>query len=220
VVVVTVQVLSPLYVICDADACERAGWTIVDFAAACLAGGALVLQVRAKHASAGTLLRMTDAIVQRAAAFSATVVVNDRADIAQLAGAAGVHLGQDDLSPAAARIIVGERGIIGRSTHTSEQIASAVRERVSYIAIGPVFGSATKDTGYSPVGVTRVREAASAARDAGLPVVAIGGITLENAAAVLDAGAQGVAVISDLFATGDPEKRTRAYIDGLSRGRR
>jgi thiamine-phosphate pyrophosphorylase len=204
-------------VICDADVCARAGWSLVDFASACLDGGARLLQVRAKNGAAREILAAADAIVRRAEPCNAAIIVNDRADIARMAGAAGVHVGQEDLPPAAVRRIVGEHAIVGLSTHTSEQIVAAVGEPVSYIAIGPVFGTSTKDTGYSAVGLTRVREAAERARTRGLPVVAIGGITLDNAADAIGAGAASVAVISDLVSTGDPAARVRACLDRLSR---
>jgi thiamine-phosphate pyrophosphorylase len=104
--------------------------------------------------------------------------------------------------------------VIGYSTHTVPQIEAAVREPVTYIAIGPVFGTVTKDTGYEPVGLERV---AHAARIAGaLPVVAIGGITLQSAPQVIEAGASGVAVIGDLVAGGDPEARVAAFCRVLS----
>src|SRR5689334_3763808 len=92
------HLLSPLYVICDADVCERAGWTLVDLAAACLDGGARLLQIRAKNLSSRLLLESTMAILSRASG-TAQIIVNDRADIAALAGASGVHVGQEDLSP-------------------------------------------------------------------------------------------------------------------------
>jgi thiamine-phosphate pyrophosphorylase len=208
---------SPLYVICDADVCQRAGWTIVDFASACLDGGARLLQIRAKGESSRRLLDDTLAIVERAAGADAQVIVNDRADIARLAGAAGVHVGQDDLSPRAVREIVGKASVVGQSTHTSPQLLAAVVEPISYVAIGPVFGTTTKATGYDTVGVERVREAANLAAPRGLPVVAIGGITLDRAEGVLAAGAAAVAVISDLLSTGDPRGRVRAYLHVLSR---
>jgi thiamine-phosphate pyrophosphorylase len=208
---------SPLYVICDADACERAGWTLVDFAAACLDGGARLLQVRAKQASGRSLLDRTCAIVERARAAGAIVVVNDRADVARIAGAAGVHVGQDDLRPEAARAVVGPDAVVGYSTHTADQIRAAIDEPISYLAIGPVFGSATKDTGHAAVGLGRVRAAALAAATRDLRVVAIGGITLERAMDAVTAGASAVAVISDLMTTGDPTARVRAYLDVLSR---
>jgi thiamine-phosphate pyrophosphorylase len=206
---------TPLYVICDADVCARAGWRPVDFAAACFDGGARLLQIRAKRMAARDLLEITQQVVRRAEGARATVIVNDRADVARLAGAHGVHVGQADLTPAAARAVVGPAALVGVSTHTTEQIAGAVREPVSYIAIGPVFGTTTKDTGYRPVGVGMVKDASAAAAAAGLPVVAIGGITLDAAAEVLAAGAASVAVIGDLLTTGDPAGRVRQYLERL-----
>jgi thiamine-phosphate pyrophosphorylase len=208
---------SPLYVICDADACRAAGWTLVDFASACLEGGARLLQIRAKGEPSRRLLDDTRAIVERAAAASAQVIVNDRADIARLAGAAGVHVGQDDLSPAHVRDIIGERAIVGQSTHTPAQVDAALSKPISYLAVGPVFGTHTKVTGHDALGLAPVRGAADRAEVFGLPLVAIGGITLERAEAVLAHGATAVAVIGDLLATRDPKARVRAYLDRLSR---
>jgi thiamine-phosphate pyrophosphorylase len=205
----------PLYLILDADVAARAGWTLIDLAAACLAGGARFLQIRAKNAPGGWLLETSQHIAQLAHAADAIVVVNDRADVARLAAADGVHLGQDDLSPAAARTIVGDAAIVGLSTHTPEQIDAALTQPISYLAIGPVFGTTTKATGYSPVGLERVRDAASRAKSRGIPLVAIGGITLESAERVLEAGANAVAVIGDILSAGDPEARVRSFVDRL-----
>jgi len=209
--------VSPLYVICDAEVCQRAGWTLVDFASACLDGGARLMQIRAKGNSSRRLLDDTLAIVERAATADVQVIVNDRADIARLAGAAGVHLGQEDLSPAAARGIVGDRSVVGRSTHTIDQLHAALVEPISYVAIGPIFTTSTKATGYTAVGLERVAEVAALAASREIPVVAIGGITLDRAEHVIERGAASVAVISDLLATGDPRARVRAFLRRLSR---
>jgi thiamine-phosphate pyrophosphorylase len=208
-------VLPRLYVICDADACAAAGWPLTDFAAACIEGGAALLQVRAKQAASREFLDTAIAIVERAAQAGASVIINDRADIARLSGAAGVHVGQDDLPPSAVRRIVGDAAVVGLSTHTREQIEQATREPVSYLAIGPVFGTSTKATGYDAVGIERVREAARIGASAGRPVVAIGGITIDTAPDVIAAGAASVAVISDLL-TASPTARVRAYLDRLA----
>jgi thiamine-phosphate pyrophosphorylase len=207
---------SPLYVVCDAGVCARAGWRLVDFAAACLEGGASVLQIRAKDAPSGWLLEATTAIVDRARTTRALVVVNDRADIARLAGAGGLHLGQTDLSPSAARILVGPDAVVGLSTHTPDQYVAAAGEPLNYVAIGPVFATSTKDTGWDAVGLDGVRRAAEWARAHGLPLVAIGGITLARARSVREAGAQSVAVISDLLATGDPAHRVGDFLRALA----
>ena len=208
-------VLPPLYAIVDAGLAARHGWTVPDLAAAFLDGGARLLQLRAPGAASGALEGWCDAVVARAADYGAAVVVNDRADVARLCGAAGVHLGQTDLPVDAARKVVGESALVGLSTHTDEQLGDALRRPVSYAAVGPVFATATKDTGWRPLGLPRVRRAAALA-DA-VPLVAIGGVTLERAPDVLAAGAASVAVIGDLLAGGAPAARVRAYVDRLAK---
>jgi thiamine-phosphate pyrophosphorylase len=181
---------------------------------ACLSGGARFIQVRAKTAPGGAFLEICEAVVASAHAAGALLIVNDRADIARFARADGVHLGQDDLAPAMARQVLGGASIVGYSTHTLEQVRAASRLPIDYIAVGPIFGTTSKDTGFGAVGTALVREARALLSDAGLdtPIVAIGGITLERAASVLDAGATSVAVISDLLSTGDPAARVREYL--------
>jgi thiamine-phosphate pyrophosphorylase len=224
--------------IVDADVAARAGWTFTNLAAAYLSGGATLLQLRAKTASSAWLLDTATAIVTLAHQANAVVIVNDRADIARLSGADGVHVGQDDLAPAMVRRIVdagadpaspeasggpgvsGAPGvpgvIVGLSTHTPEQLEAALHLPVSYIAIGPVFGTATKVTGHTSLGLEAVRRAAARTSDRGVPLVAIGGVTLDTAPEVIRAGATTVAVISDLVAGGDPAARVRAYLACLT----
>lgn len=158
------------------------------------------------------MLATAAAIVQLAHRHGALVLVNDRADIARLAGADGVHIGQDDLDPRAVRALMGDEAIVGLSTHTRDQLTQAVREPVDYVAIGPIFGTTTKATGYDAVGLDAVRDAARLARERSLPVVAIGGITAGTAASVIAAGASSVAVIGDLLLDGDPAQRVRAFL--------
>jgi len=208
--------LPSLYVICDTDVCRAAGWTPLDFASACLEGGARLLQIRSKGAPSGQLLDAVTAILGLARSAGARVVVNDRADVARMAGADGVHVGQTDLSPEAVRTVVGPDAIVGLSTHTSEQTDRAVGEPLSYIAVGPVFGTATKATGYDAVGLALVRYAAGRAATRALPVVAIGGITVERARLVIDAGAQSVAVVTDLLVDNDPAARVRRFLAALA----
>ena len=141
------------------------------------------------------------------------MIVNDRVDLARLSGAAGVHVGQDDIPPRAARAQLGPDAVVGFSTHTIGQIEAVIHEPVTYIAVGPVFGTTTKATGYDAVGLGLVRAAVS--RAGHVQVVAIGGITLERAADVVAAGASAVAVISDLLAGGDPVARVAAYCRSL-----
>ena len=203
--------LSPLYAIVDAAIAAAHGWGVVDLARAYLAGGARCLQLRGGDRPTGALLQWCDQIVDCAARYGAIVIVNDRPDVARIAGADGVHLGQQDQPVAVVRRLLGPHGFIGLSTHTPDEIAAAQSERPDYLAVGPVFGTVTKDTGYTATGLSAVRRGASCGR----PVVAIGGITLERAPAVLDAGASAVAVIADLVRHGDPERRVRAYVDAL-----
>jgi thiamine-phosphate pyrophosphorylase len=196
---------------------RRAGWAAVDLAAACVNGGARFLQIRAKTLSGAAFLDLSTRVCEIAHRAGAVVIVNDRADVARLSGADGVHVGQDDLDPAAARAVLVAGAIVGRSTHTSMQVEAAIKEPVTYIALGPVFDTSTKATGYTALGLDGVRHAAEKVRPIAAPLglVAIGGITLANAAGVIQAGATSVAVITDLLATGDPEGRVRAYLARL-----
>lgn len=191
--------LPRVYAILDVDTVATRGLAPLEVADVWLDAGVRLIQLRAKNLSSGPFQQLADAVVERAHQAGARLVVNDRADIAALSGADGVHVGQDDLSPAAVRLVIGGNAMVGVSTHTDSQIADAVAQPVSYVAIGPVFGTRTKETGYEAVGVDQVRRAAAAARGAGLPLVAIGGITRLTAASVLEAGADSVAVISDLL---------------------
>lgn len=204
--------ISRLNAILDVDAAAARGWRLPDLARAVLEGGARFLQVRAKHLDSGPFLDLCDEIVAEAHRAGAIVIVNDRADLMRLAGADGVHVGQTDLTPAAVRRLVGDEALVGLSTHTREQVDAAVATPISYVAVGPIFGTASKDTGYSPVGLDLVRHAAAGgAAGVPRPVVAIGGITCERAASVIEAGAAAVAIISDLL-VGNPAARVRACL--------
>jgi thiamine-phosphate pyrophosphorylase len=204
---------SALHAIVDVEVTARAGWAPIDLARAYLDGGAQLIQLRAKPLASGPLLDLCDALVRAAVPFKGEIIVNDRADLAVLAGAAGVHVGQGDLPPADARRLVGPAAIVGFSTHTVAQIEAAIREPISYLAVGPVFRTRTKDTGYSAVGLELV---STAARLAGpIPVVAIGGISIDSAESVLKAGATSVAVIGDLLSQGNPRGRVAAYLQRL-----
>ena len=182
-----------------------------DVIAAFVRGGARLLQIRQKSGDAEGFVALVREAIAIGRPLGARVIVNDRADIAALAGADGVHVGQTDLAVADVRRVGGDRLAIGLSTHTTAQVDEAVADGVSYVAVGPVFRTATKDTGYDARGLDLVRYAAAG----GAPVVAIGGITLERAAGVLAAGATSVAVISDLVASGDAERRVREYVAAL-----
>ena len=206
--------LPRLYPIIDADVCAAAGRAPRDVAQAFLGAGAGWLQLRCKTMPSGAFLELASQILELSRAAGATVIINDRADIAAMAKADGLHVGQTDLAAADARLVIGPGPVLGLSTHTPAQWEAAVGEPISYLAIGPVFGTSTKDTGYRAVGLETVARASAAAAAHHLPAVAIGGITIENAAAVIAAGAASVAVISDLL-NGDPETRARAFIRAL-----
>ena len=205
------QQYPAVYPIIDASLCRERAIDPVALAEACFRGGARLLQLRAKDDSSADMTALAVRIVAAAHAVGAKVVVNDRADIARLAHADGVHVGQTDLPVAAARAIVGTDAIVGVSTHDREQIDEALAGGASYVAVGPVFLTATKETGYTPRGLDLLRYAARR----GKPIVAIGGITLERAPEVVAAGATWLAVISDILVGGDAEARVRAFVERL-----
>lgn len=200
-----------LYPIIDTGLCAARGLDPRDVAASCLRAGARLLQLRAKAGCARAILALADDLLVAAAPFRALVIVNDRADLARMAGADGVHVGQDDLVPEDARTVFGS-GVVGLSTHDEAQVDAARLAPVDYIAAGPIYATGSKATGYDPRGPALVRYASRAGR----PVVAIGGITLARAPEVMAAGAASVAVISDLLATDDVERRVRDYLRALS----
>lgn len=176
------------------------------------AGGATLIQLREKHADPRDFQREAAEAAAVARALGVLLVVNDRADIALACGARGLHLGQDDLGPAAARCVVGGDFLVGYSTHNVEQAIEAAHLPVDYVAVGPVFGTRTKANPDPVVGLAGVA-GVRAALPARLPLVAIGGITRENAPAVLAAGADSVAVVSALIAApGEIERRTREFL--------
>jgi thiamine-phosphate pyrophosphorylase len=160
------------------------------------------------------LLQQVERILSMAPA-DAHVLVNDRVDVALLAGAVGVHLGQTDLSPASARQILGPDRLIGLSTHNLEQALEAEAMPVDYIAVGPVFWTSSKENPDPVLGLERLAEICRAVRK---PVVAIGGITIDQARQVRTAGAHAVAVIRDLLAAGDVTERARHWCETLNIG--
>ena len=173
--------LPPLYPIVDVreespEAIERAFALAVELAVA----GAALLQLRAKSLAAGAMTALASRMVTTAAAHRALVIVNDRADVALAAGAAGVHVGDEDLPVAAAREVLGANAIIGYSTHSIADVEAASALPADYIGFGPVFASPTKAGVREPRGVDLL---AAACRASKLPVVAIGGVTLANAPA-------------------------------------
>lgn len=173
-------------------------------------GGASIIQLREKKAAPREFYEAALAALQVARRLNVKLIINDRVDIALAIGADGVHLGQDDLPPEQARKILGERCIIGYSTHDLKQALAADSMPIDYIAIGPIFQTSTKENPDPVVGLNLIAQLKSQITK---PLVAIGGITLENAKAVFAAGADSVAVISELYATGEISARVRAFLE-------
>jgi len=183
----------------------------VQLAKALFSGGVQLVQIRDKMATAQTLLAEVEEAL-KAAPPGVRIIVNDRSDVARIAGAAGVHLGQGDLAPAFARRALASGQIVGYSTHSLSQALDADKEPVDYIAVGPIFATTTKVNPDPVIGLDRLREICSKVTK---PVVAIGGITLETARDVLSCGATSVAVIGDLLKHGNVAARTRQWMDHL-----
>jgi len=201
-----------LYAILDVETTVARGLEPLAVVEAWLEAGIRLVQLRAKSLTFGPFLILADEVARRVASAGGLFVVNDRADVAALCGAAGLHLGQQDLTPAEARPIVGEGVAIGLSTHNPSQVVDALGGgRVDYLAIGPVFRTATKARPDPVVGLEGVRDAAAMVGPAGVPLVAIGGMTLDTAVSVLSAGATSVAVIADLIAA-EPGARAREWL--------
>jgi thiamine-phosphate pyrophosphorylase len=173
------------------------------------AGGATLIQLREKTASPREFYEAALEAMKIARRLKVQIIINDRVDIAIAVDADGVHVGQHDLPSHHARLLLGESRIVGFSTHSVKQAVEADRAPVDYIAIGPVFATSTKENPDAVVGLEAVREIR---RQTSKPLVAIGGITLALGPSVLETGADSIAVISDLFSTGDISERTREFI--------
>jgi thiamine-phosphate pyrophosphorylase len=203
-----------LYVILDAalvqgPAQEMAG-QLID-------AGVRLLQYRAKNQPAREALETARKIAEVARKKNAHFLMNDRPDLAYLAGAHGVHVGQDDLSVEQARTIVGQDHWVGVSTHNRQQFEQAIASSADYVAIGPIFATSSKANPDPVVGTALVRELRPLTKK---PIVAIGGIRLERAAEVIEAGADSVAVISDILTAPHPPERARQFIERLEAAKR
>ena len=175
------------------------------------AGGATFIQLREKQHAPREFYREAEEALRVARSCGVRLIINDRVDIALALTASGVHLGQDDLPPAAARELLGERAIIGFSTHNVEQATVAARLPVDYIAIGPIFETTSKENPDPVVGLDGLRSVRQIVGE--IPLVAIGGISRRNIKEVLEAGADAVAVISLLLADSlKIEERTREIL--------
>ena len=176
------------------------------------AAGVRLLQYRNKRASARELFESSKELSSLLIPQDVTFVLNDRADVASAAEASGVHVGQEDLQAEAARSVIGTGKLLGVSTHNLDQFRDAAATSADYVAVGPVFSTSTKANPDAVIGIEFIR------RVRGLtdkPIVAIGGIRLERAVEVIQAGADSVAVISDIILARDPGQRARQYIELL-----
>jgi thiamine-phosphate pyrophosphorylase len=202
-------VLPRLYVILDGTLLNDSPHNCAQELAA---AGVRLLQYRDKSASPRDLLKTCRELVSSLKPYGSSLVVNDRPDIAVLAGAAGVHVGQEDLEPEKARGVVGGDMWIGASTHNLEQFQAAAASSADYIAIGPIFPTTSKVNPDPVVGLELICEARSLTNK---PIVAIGGITLERAASVIGAGADSVAVIRDVLCAENPGEQANRYLEIL-----
>jgi thiamine-phosphate pyrophosphorylase len=201
--------LPRLYVILDAALVRE---PVLGLAEQLIDAGVRLLQYRDKTGTAATTLRTSKALAHIARKSGATFFVNDRPDIAFLAGASGVHVGQDDLNVEQARAIVGRDRWVGVSTHNPEQFTEAVATSADYIAIGPIFPTTSKSNPDPVVGTELISRLRSLTDK---PIVAIGGIRLEQAESVLQAGANSVAVISDILLAPNPGERAAQCVRRL-----
>ncbi|MGH7503478.1 MAG: thiamine phosphate synthase [Longimicrobiales bacterium] len=198
------------------DARLAAPRTVVDVVAAALAAGAPAIQLRDKTCGTRELLALADALLPAVRAHDALLFVNDRTDVAMMAGADGVHLGPDDLSVAAARRIAPPNFLIGYSTDHPDAARAAVVDGADYIGCGVVFGTQTKaDAADERIGTARLDEVAHAVA---VPVVAIGGIDETNIETIGRTAAAGAAVVSAVMSAPDPGAAVRSLLDGLARG--
>jgi len=200
--------MTPLYLITDGR--TPGGPGLLSVLEKALAGGVRLVQLREKGLDGRDLLELASRARALTARFGAKLLVNDRADVARLARADGVHLTSRSFTPEEARDVLGREAIVGVSTHSAEEAERAEREGADFITFGPVYPTPSKARYGEPLGTARLGEVCSAA---GIPVYAIGGIKAANAADVIAAGASGVAVISAVMAAPDPAASVREILD-------
>jgi thiamine-phosphate pyrophosphorylase len=195
-----------LYLVIGPDA--TAGRDVTSVALAAVRGGATMVQLRYK-AGASEIMQSAREVIEVLRPTGVPVIINDRIDLARALGAQGVHLGQGDASPADARNVLGEDAIVGLSITSADQVAAVDPSIVDYLGVGPIFATGSKPDAAPPLGVEALMQIAGSVR---LPVAAIGGISEANAAAVIRAGADGLAVISAICAADNPEEAARSLV--------
>jgi thiamine-phosphate pyrophosphorylase len=195
-----------LIVVTDPDC---AGRDLVDVVRAALRGGAPAIQLRMKDGAAREMVEMAQALLAETRPAGALLFVNDRVDVAVIAGADGAHVGQDDLPVGAARRVSPPGFLLGVSAESAELALQAEAEGADYVGVGPVYATGSKADAGDPIGLGRIAEVAASVR---IPIVGIGGIAVGNARAVVESGAAGVAVISAVMRADDPESATRELL--------
>jgi thiamine-phosphate pyrophosphorylase len=205
------------------DPAVAGGHTLTDLAAR-LAGHVTLVQLRDKHGGTRAMVQAARALREVLEPAGVPLLINDRVDVALAAEADGVHIGQDDMSVPDARLLLGRTAIIGLSIKTLEEAKAAPLELLDYVAIGGVYGTTSKEDAKTPIGIDGLRAVVQAirARKADFPICAIAGINASNAAAVIEAGADGVAVISALSLADDPAKAAQdllGVVDGALKRR-
>jgi thiamine-phosphate pyrophosphorylase len=196
-----------------ADAESAGGRDLIQIIREAAAGGVTLVQLRAKNLSASAFLNLGLEAASLLRKKKIPLIINDRPDIALACGAAGVHLGQEDLPLAAARRILGKDRLIGLSVASLKEARKAEKDGVDYVGLGPVFPTPTKDTPLTPLGLRGVRDICSRLS---IPVLAIGGITRDNAPQVMGAGADGIAVVSAILGAKNIFKATRELKSAVS----
>lgn len=203
---------SPFYAI--ADTLGRPEISFIKLTEALCRGGAQVLQLRVKDLPTREFLTLAQEVHRICQRYGCLLIINDRVDIALAVQAEGVHVGQEDVPLAAARKVLGPNKLIGVSTHTPDQALAAAQGGADYIGFGPLFGTGTKATGYTARGLDQLR---TIRRLVSLPIVAIGGVTAERAPSALAAGADAVAMISDIVLAQDVSARVAEVLRRLVR---
>ena len=202
--------IGVLHVITDTTLQSR--WTHAELTALAIEGGADTVQFRQKQGTTRELVAVAAAMQATCARYNVPLIVNDRADVAQAVGASGAHFGQDDMPISIGRRIFSPAAILGASARTEKKILQAIQEGADYIGFGPIYDTTSKPDAETAKGLERLRRICDVAS---CPVIAIGGIGVQTAGAVIRAGAHGIAVISAVCAHPDPQIATQALLDEI-----
>ncbi len=203
-----------VYIITDERAAGQR--SLPEVVSAAIQGGATVVQLRAKTMTTRAMVELGHALHAITRAAGIPLIVNDRIDVALAIDAEGVHVGQDDMHAALARRLIGPERILGISTATVAQAQQAERDGADYLGVGDIFGTPSKPDAGPPIGLPRLAEIVRAVH---IPILAIGGITLDNAASVIEAGATGVSVISAVVGAADPAVAARQLRERIAAAR-